>query len=92
MIGLLLVTAIALASISCVHARGSSHWYDWEDAYTPDYVLVATAQNYSMACESRYSVLFNGTSPGPALSLKENATTWIRVYNDIPSENLTVVR
>jgi hypothetical protein len=33
-----------------------------------------------------------GTSPGPPIYLKENQTTWIRVYNDFASENLTMVR
>lgn len=59
--------------------------------HQPDQVLVATAENVTIACESRYSVLFNGTTPGPVLYLKEGQTTWIRVYNHIPNENLTVV-
>ncbi|KIW71105.1 L-ascorbate oxidase [Phialophora macrospora] len=57
---------------------------------SPDYVLVATAQNISINCRSRYSVVFNGTSPGPPLYLRENYTTWVRVYNRIENENLTV--
>lgn len=60
--------------------------------YKPDQVLVATAGNVTINCESRYSVLFNGTTPGPALYLEEGKTTWVRVYNHIPNENLTVVR
>lgn len=57
----------------------------------PDYVLVATAKNLAINCQRRYSVVINGTSPGPTLYLKENFTTWIRVYNRIPDQNLTVV-
>ncbi|KAJ9641641.1 Multicopper oxidase aurL2 [Knufia peltigerae] len=56
----------------------------------PDYVLVATAKNLAINCQRRYSVVINGTSPGPTLYLKENFTTWIRVYNRIPDQNLTV--
>jgi len=58
---------------------------------SPDYVLVATAAGITINCQQRYSVIFNGTSPGPPLSLKENYTTWVRVYNHIENENLTVV-
>ncbi|KEF57337.1 L-ascorbate oxidase [Exophiala aquamarina CBS 119918] len=57
---------------------------------SPDYVLVATAADITINCQQRYSVIFNGTSPGPPLYLKENYTTWVRVYNDIENENLTV--
>ncbi|KAL2399793.1 Multicopper oxidase aurL2 [Exophiala dermatitidis] len=55
-----------------------------------DYVLVATAKNITINCETRYSVVFNGTTPGPALYMKENHATWVRVYNKIPDQNLTV--
>lgn len=57
----------------------------------PDYVLVATAENVTINCQSRYSVVFNGTTPGPSLYMKENYTTWVRVYNKIPDQNLTAV-
>ncbi len=33
-----------------------------------------------------------GTTPGPTVYLKENQTTWVRVHNDLPAENLTIVR
>jgi L-ascorbate oxidase len=58
--------------------------------FQPDYVLRASAQNLTFNCESRYSVIINGSSPGPTLRLLEGRTTWIRVYNDIPDQNLTV--
>ncbi|KAJ9612566.1 hypothetical protein H2200_004163 [Cladophialophora chaetospira] len=56
----------------------------------PDYVLVGTAENITINCQPRYSVIFNGTTPGPPLYLRENYTTWVRVYNKIENENLTV--
>jgi L-ascorbate oxidase len=59
-------------------------------SFQPDYILRATAQNIPVDCESRYSVVLNGSSPGPTLYLQEGKTTWIRVYNDIENENLTV--
>lgn len=64
-----------------------SHGGSWE----PEYVLVATAQNITINCESRYSVVFNGTSPGPVLHLQEGKTTWVRVYNEMVDKNITTV-
>ncbi|KAI1610679.1 L-ascorbate oxidase [Exophiala viscosa] len=58
--------------------------------YRPDYELVATAQNITINCQTRYSVIFNGTTPGPPLYMKENYTTWVRVWNRIQDQNLTV--
>lgn len=58
---------------------------------SPDYVLVATAANLTINCQQRYSVILNGTSPGPPLYLKEGYTTWVRVFNNIEDQNLTVV-
>lgn len=59
--------------------------------YHPDHILYATAGNVTLNCESRFSVLLNGSTPGPPLYLEEGKTSWVRVYNKIPSENLTVV-
>ena len=59
-------------------------------SFVPDYVLHGSAQNIKINCETRYSVIVNGTSPGPPLYLKEGATYWIRVYNDMSDQNLTM--
>ncbi|KAJ6141481.1 hypothetical protein N7470_009871 [Penicillium chermesinum] len=59
-------------------------------AFRPDHILRVTAQNYTAACTTRYSVLVNGTSPGPELRLKEGQVNWIRVYNDMKDENTTI--
>lgn len=32
-----------------------------------------------------------GTIPGPTLYLKEDQSTWVRVYNDMTGRNLTMV-
>lgn len=61
-----------------------------DGSFQPDYILRATAKNISIDCDSRYSVVLNGTSPGPPLYLREGWTTWVRVYNDIKDQNLTV--
>lgn len=44
-----------------------------------------------MNCEQRESVIFNGSTPGPPLYMKEGETTWVRVYNDMTDLNFTVV-
>jgi hypothetical protein len=60
--------------------------------FEPDQILRVTAENYNQACTDRFSVLVNGASPGPELRLQEDETTWIRVYNDMENENVTMVR
>lgn len=87
-----LLTALSsLLHFRLACARPSSGWQPWAAGYAPDYVLSATAENITINCLSRYSVVFNGTLPGPPLYLKENHTTWVRVYNSIEDQNLTVV-
>lgn len=53
----------------------------------PDYELVATARNLTINCQTRLSIVFNGTSPGPTLYMKENYTTWVRVVSCTDSLN-----
>lgn len=76
----LLPTCIATAS----QAFHNSSWQ-------PEYVLIATKEVITQNCQTRKSVVFNGTSPGPTLHLMEGKTTWVRVYNRVPNKNLTVV-
>lgn len=59
--------------------------------FVPDEILRVTFQNASMSCASRPSVLVNGTVPGPGLRFREDKTTWVRVFNDMPDQNLTMV-
>jgi FtsP/CotA-like multicopper oxidase with cupredoxin domain len=59
--------------------------------FRPDYILRVTAENYTEACMDRYSVLVNGSLPGPELRLREGETSWIRVYNDMSDANTTIV-
>lgn len=60
------------------------------DSFVPDHILRITAQNISQACNTRYSAVVNGTSPGPAIRLKAGQSAWIRVYNDVHDSNLTM--
>lgn len=62
-----------------------------DSSFAPDYSLHITQQDISMACRSRSSAVVNGTIPGPVVTLQENKTSWVRVYNDMPSANLTMV-
>ncbi|KFY31984.1 hypothetical protein V493_00619 [Pseudogymnoascus sp. VKM F-4281 (FW-2241)] len=61
-----------------------------DEAFHPDIVLQVTSKVICQACTSRYGVVVNGTTPGPTLSLREGKTTWIRVYNDMSEQNLTM--
>lgn len=63
-----------------------------DTSFTPDLSLRVTLKNITQGCSIRESVVVNGTSPGPALYIKPNKVTWIRVYNDMADQNLTMVR
>jgi FtsP/CotA-like multicopper oxidase with cupredoxin domain len=78
---------LSLVLFSCF---ATAKFYKHDATFQPDIILHATAQNISIDCQSRYSVIINGSSPGPTLYLKEGLRTWIRVYNDIKDDNLTV--
>lgn len=63
-----------------------------DENFVPDAVLRVTQQNITQSClASKSNVLINGTSPGPELRLVEGQTYWIRVYNDMTANNLTMV-
>ena len=61
------------------------------DGFQPDEILRVTLEKVPVACRWRESAVVNGSSPGPPLRIKPNKTTWVRVYNDMPTENLTMV-
>ena len=82
----LAILAVFSSLLTCIQASFHKH----DASFEPDIILRATAQNISIDCESRHSVVLNGSSPGPTLYLKEGFTTWIRVYNDITDDNVTV--
>ncbi|KAI0470097.1 Cupredoxin [Xylariaceae sp. FL0804] len=85
--GLGLTTLLLALLSSCIAAgSGEPHGGDWK----PEYVLIATAENITVNCESRYSVVLNGTSPAPTLHLQEGKTTWVRVHNRMVDQNTTV--
>lgn len=67
---------------------GGVHVHD--ASFVPDEVLRITEEVIDIGCESRLTVLVNGTSPGPTLRLKAGKTTWIRVYNDMDHWNTTM--
>ena len=66
--------------------------YHHDKTFVPDAVLRVTAENTTQSClPSKSVVLVNGTSPGPELRLLEGRVYWIRVYNDMLDQNLTMV-
>lgn len=61
--------------------------------FVPDAILRVTEEERKQSCVPTKEILVvNGTSPGPTLRFTEGKTVWIRVYNDIPNQNLTMVR
>lgn len=64
-----------------------------DESFIPDAVLRVTEESRKQSCVPEKNILVvNGTSPGPVLRFDEGKTIWIRVYNDIPHQNLTMVR
>ena len=63
------------------------------DTFTPCFVLRVTEEDFEQSCVSKQKVgVVNGTSSGPLITLTEGYVSWIRVYNDMPDRNLTMVR
>lgn len=63
------------------------------EGFVPTAVLRVTMEERKQSCVPTKEILVvNGTSPGPALVFEEGRTIWIRVYNDLKHENLTMVR
>lgn len=69
---------------------GPLHCHD--STFVPDHVLRLTYEDVPIGCQTRPSVLVNGSLPGPELRLLPGRTSWIRVYNDMADYNATMVR
>ncbi|KAL4784881.1 Cupredoxin [Aspergillus varians] len=78
--------ALALGLAAATHARLVRH----DSSFQPDHVLRVSAGTFGEACSERYSVLVNGSTPGPELRLREGEVSWIRVYNDMTDANTTM--
>jgi L-ascorbate oxidase len=51
-----------------------------------------TEQEFTQSCITKSNViLVNGTSPGPEIRLAEGNVYWIRVFNDMEQNNVTMV-
>lgn len=61
-----------------------------DETFVPDVVLRLSVATIQQDCQSRLSVVVNGTYPGPPVYLQPDTTTWIRVYNDA-DVNSTIV-
>lgn len=79
----ILLGALGLAKAATTQVHDAS--------FVPDAVLRITAANLAQSClPPKWMVLVNGTAPGPELRLQERKTYWIRVYNDMTDNNLTM--
>lgn len=82
---LLLVVPLLLASkVAC------QNQYTHDDSFTPGSVLRISKIDAPIACAQRESVVVNGTTPGPVVSLTAGQPNWIRVYNDMSDDNATI--
>jgi hypothetical protein len=61
-------------------------------SFSPNFILRVTEQPFTQSCITKGDViLINGTSPGPEIRLKEGNIYWVRVFNDMKNNNLTMV-
>lgn len=87
-----MVRLAKLFSLSLVFAAATAvttHTHD--ESFAPDEILRVTRANASVGGIQRYSTLINGSIPGPPLHFTENQVAWVRVYNDMTDDNLTIV-
>ncbi|PHH84192.1 hypothetical protein CDD83_2340 [Cordyceps sp. RAO-2017] len=59
-------------------------------SFAPDAVLRVTRRDIDIGGITRYSTLVNDSLPGPTLRIPEAKVVWIRVYNDMTDDNLTM--
>lgn len=84
-----LISALCIGLIKVTYATLVTH----DESFVPDAILRVTEEETKQSCVPEKNILLvNGTSPGPELRFKENQTIWIRVYNDVHDQNLTMVK
>jgi hypothetical protein len=62
-----------------------------DESFHPDHILRVSRKRYCVGGIIRYTTLVNNSLPGPELHIPEGKVVWIRVYNDMPDANLTIV-
>jgi hypothetical protein len=80
---------LQLSQLVAAAAALTTHVHD--ASFNPDVVLHITSQKIGIGGIQRLSVLVNGTVPGPPIVLPEEKVVWVRVYNDMDQENVTMV-
>ena len=84
--------AFCLSISSRANAQSKNCTLTTHDAsFIPDVVLRVTSQQMNIGGNIQSFPVVNGTYPGPTVDLTGGQRTWIRVYNDLQGENLTMV-
>ncbi|UNI15593.1 L-ascorbate oxidase [Purpureocillium takamizusanense] len=73
-----------------VTSAAALQYHSHDDSFQPDAVLRVTRQDVSVGGLVRSTTLVNGSTPGPELRIPEDEAVWIRVYNDMKDDNLTM--
>lgn len=82
------IAVLSLAVVPSLSLQLRTH----DASFTPDFVLSVTSQNISVGGMYKEATLVNNSLPGPTLRIPEQKTIWIRVYNNIKDDNVTMVR
>ena len=63
-----------------------------DETFIPDAILRVAEETRTISCIRKTNVVVvNGSIPGPDVRLTEGQTSWIRVFNDMDDQNLTMV-
>ncbi|PHH79253.1 hypothetical protein CDD80_5337 [Ophiocordyceps camponoti-rufipedis] len=80
--------SVVVSSLLLLGVRADFQVHD--DGFKPDFVINATMGELDVDCNKRLSVLLNGQSPGPQINMTEGSITWVRVWNHMEDQNLTM--
>ncbi|KAL7917227.1 Cupredoxin [Trichoderma austrokoningii] len=83
-----MLKSLSIMSLAACVVSLQAHVHD--ESFVPDAVLTITQENIGLGGIERYSTQVNGSVPGPTLYLPEDKVFWIRVYNNMKDENLTI--
>lgn len=85
-------SSLLLTSLAVTNAVFAAKLHEHHDGYfSPDAVLRVKGENISLGGVHKIAPIVNGSIPGPILRIPENQVVWVRVYNDMHNENLTMV-
>ncbi|KAI9708348.1 MAG: hypothetical protein M1820_004052 [Bogoriella megaspora] len=85
-----LCLALWATLLGIVNAASSCTLTTHDESFVPDIILRVSTKELTIAGNTSTFPVVNGTYPGPPIELPAGQTTWIRVWNDMQGENVTM--